>query len=66
MSLDRIEYAGGQHDPVAAVLFAAPVAVDHTYVHGKPVVKDRELVTAELPLIIERHNNAARRIVSGS
>ena len=51
---------------MAAVLFAAPVAVDHTYVHGKPVVKDRELVTAELPLIIERHNNAARRIVSGS
>ena len=66
VSLDRIEYAGGQHDPVAAVLFAAPVAVDHTYIHGKPVVKDRELVTAELPLIIERHNNAARRIVSGS
>ena len=64
-SLDRIEYAGALHDAVAAVLFTAPVTVDHTYVHGQPVVTDRELVTADLPPILERHNAAARRVVSG-
>ena len=65
ISLDRIEYAGALHDPVAAVLFSSPVTVDHTYVHGNAVVTDRQLVTVELPQIIERHNAAAHRVVSG-
>ena len=65
MSLDRIEFAGGLHDPVATLLFSAPVTVDHTYVHGRAVVSNRELVTADLPPIIERHNAASQRIVSG-
>ena len=65
ISLNRIKYAGALHDPVAAVLLTAPVTVDHTYVHGRAVVKDRELVTAEVPMLVERHNSAARRLVSG-
>ena len=65
VSLDRIEFAGGLHDPVATLLFSAPVTVDHTYVHGRAVVSNRELVTADLPPIIERHNAASQRIVSG-
>ena len=65
VSLDRIEYAGALHDPVAAVLFAAPVTVDHSYVGGRAVVRDRQLITAELPPIIERHNVAAGRLVRG-
>jgi cytosine/adenosine deaminase-related metal-dependent hydrolase len=63
ISLDRIEYAGALHDPVAAVLFAAPVTVDQTYVHGRAVVKDRELVTVDVPRLVERHNAAARRLM---
>jgi cytosine/adenosine deaminase-related metal-dependent hydrolase len=65
ISLDRIEYAGSLHDPVAAVLFVAPVRVDHSYVHGKAVVKDGSLVGVELPRLIERHNEAARRLLDG-
>ncbi|MEA3503271.1 MAG: 8-oxoguanine deaminase, partial [Actinomycetota bacterium] len=42
ISLDRIEYAGALHDPVAAVLFVAPTGVDYNYVHGRAVVKDGE------------------------
>jgi 8-oxoguanine deaminase len=63
ISLDRLEYAGALHDPVAAVLFVAPTGVDHNYVHGKPVVKDGELVGVELPALIEQHNTAAARLV---
>ena len=63
ISLDRIEYAGALHDPVAAVLFAAAVRVDHSFVHGKPVVRDGELVGVELPKLIEEHNRAAKRLV---
>ncbi len=63
ISLDRIEYAGSLHDPVAAVLFVAPVQVDESYVHGRPVVKGGELVGVELPSLIEKHNKAASRLV---
>jgi len=63
ISLDRLEYAGSLHDPVAAVLFVAPVNVDHSFVHGKAVVRSGELVGVELPSLIERHNRAAQRLV---
>jgi cytosine/adenosine deaminase-related metal-dependent hydrolase len=63
ISLDRLEYAGALHDPVAAVLFVAPVHVDQNYVHGRPVVKDGELVGVELPALIEEHNAAAARLL---
>ncbi|MDK1026204.1 MAG: 8-oxoguanine deaminase [Actinomycetota bacterium] len=64
ISLDRIEYAGALHDPVAAVVFAAPVSVDHSFVHGKPVVRDGEILGLDLPKLIEEHNRAAARLVT--
>lgn len=63
ISLDRLEYAGALHDPVAAVLFVAPTGVDQNYVHGRAVVKDGELVGVELPDLIEKHHMAAARLV---
>ena len=66
ISLDRLEYAGALHDPVAAVLFVAPTGVDESYVQGRPVVRRRELVGVDLPKLIVRHNVAAQRLVAGS
>jgi cytosine/adenosine deaminase-related metal-dependent hydrolase len=65
ISLDRIGYAGALDDPVAAVLFAAPVGVDHTYVQGRAVVSDGELVDVDLPVLLEAHNAASRRLLAG-
>lgn len=62
--LDRLGYAGSGHDPVAAVIFCAPTQVDYTVVGGKFIVKDGQLVTLDLPGLIERHNQAARRLVA--
>jgi len=59
----RLGYAGALHDPVAAVMFAAPVNVDFNYVAGKPVVHERRLVTLELEPLIERHNHLAAELV---
>jgi 8-oxoguanine deaminase len=64
ISLDRLEYSGALHDPVAAVVFAAPAHVDFNYVHGRPVVRNGELVGVELPQLIERHNAAAARLMA--
>jgi cytosine/adenosine deaminase-related metal-dependent hydrolase len=65
ISLDRLGYAGALHDPVAALVLCAPVTVDHTYVHGKAVVADGELVTADAGRLVEEHNLAARRLLAG-
>lgn len=63
IALDRLEYSGALHDPVAAVVFAAPTHVDHNYVHGRAVVSNGELVGVELPILVEKHNAAAARLV---
>jgi cytosine/adenosine deaminase-related metal-dependent hydrolase len=65
ISLERLEYAGSLHDPVAAVLFVAPVRVDHTYVHGKAVVRDGHLVGLDERRLAAEHNAAAMRLVGG-
>lgn len=56
LDLNRLEYAGAHHDPVAAVVFCAPANIDHSFVHGKAVVRDRRLVGLELGPVIEEHN----------
>ncbi len=63
VSMDRLEYAGALHDPIAALVFAAPVAVDHNYVHGRAVVKDGNLTGVELASLVERHNRAAAELL---
>ncbi len=64
IDLNRIDYAGALHDPVAAMTFCAPVKVDYTVVGGKFIVKEGELVTDDLPRLIEDHNQAADRLLN--
>jgi cytosine/adenosine deaminase-related metal-dependent hydrolase len=61
--LERLEFAGGLHDPVAALVFCAPVKADYTVVGGRMVVKEGHLQTLNLSDLIRRHNQAARRII---
>jgi cytosine/adenosine deaminase-related metal-dependent hydrolase len=63
VDLNRLDYAGALHDPVAAVVFCAPGHVDYTVVGGEFVVKEGQIVTLELPKLIEEHNQAARNLM---
>jgi 8-oxoguanine deaminase len=65
VNLNRLEYAGGLHDPVAALVFCAPVKADYTVVGGRIIVKDGQLVSAAIPGLVERHNKAAKRLLVG-
>jgi 8-oxoguanine deaminase len=65
IDLKRLDYAGSLHDPVAAVVFCRPTSVDYTVVGGRFVVKDAQLVTVDQPRLVEKHNQAARRLVVG-
>jgi cytosine/adenosine deaminase-related metal-dependent hydrolase len=64
IKLDHLEYSGALHDPVAAVVFCAPVRVDYNYVAGRPVVKEGRLVNLDEKMLVEQHNQAAHRLLS--
>jgi cytosine/adenosine deaminase-related metal-dependent hydrolase len=65
INLNRLDYAGALHDPVAAVVFCNPVRVDYTAVAGKFIVKEGQLATWDEPRLIQEHNRAASRLLSG-
>lgn len=63
IDVERVEFAGALHDPVAAVVFAAPVGVDVSYVNGRPLVREGQLLTVDLPAVVERHNRLAAELM---
>jgi 8-oxoguanine deaminase len=62
INLNRLEYAGALHDPVAAVVFCAPVRADYTVVGGRLVVEKGELQTIDYSSLIIEHNQWARKL----
>jgi cytosine/adenosine deaminase-related metal-dependent hydrolase len=65
IDLNRLDYAGALHDPVAALVFCAPVRADYTVVGGRFVVKEGQLVNIDQNKLVEAHNKAARELVDG-
>ncbi len=63
--LDRLDYAGALHDPMAALVFCQPRPADLVVVHGRVIIQDGALLTVEEGRLIEQHNRIARRIVRG-
>ncbi len=55
LNLNRLDYAGALHDPVAAAIFCAPQKVDYTVVNGTFVVKAGEVATVEMGRVVQRH-----------
>ncbi len=65
VDLNQLGYAGALHDPVAALVFCAPVQASYTVVGGNLVVKEGQLTTLDLPGLIEKHNRAAHQLLDG-
>ncbi len=65
IDLSRLEYAGAQHDPLAAAVFCQPGRVDYTVVGGRFVVREGRLATLDEGRLAEKHNRAARRLLGG-
>lgn len=63
IDLNRLDYAGGLHDPVAAALFCQPGRVDYTVVGGRFVVKAGQLITLDESVQVEKHNRAAQHLL---
>ncbi len=63
--LNRLEYAGSLHDPVAALLLCQPRQVDLSVIDGRVVVRDGRLLTLDLPPLVRRHNQLSRAMIRG-
>jgi 8-oxoguanine deaminase len=61
--MDGIGMTGAQHDPLAALLFCHVPRIQHSVVDGRVVVRDGRLTTMELPVLVERHNALASRLM---
>ena len=62
LRLDRLDYAGALHDPLAATVFCTPQQVDLSIINGRVIVEDGHLLTVDLGPVIERHNRIAREL----
>ena len=63
LRLDRLDYAGALHDPLAATVFCAPQRVNWSVINGRVVVEEGQLLTVDLGPVIERHNKIAKELV---
>lgn len=64
IDLDRVEFSGSLHDPVAAAVLCAPQRVDFSFVGGRPLVVDGEVVGADHRQLVEQHNRLSLGLVS--
>lgn len=60
---NKLNFAGGVHDPVAGVVFCAPSGVDLTIVNGKILVQDGKLIDVDMPGLVDRLNKLATKLV---
>lgn len=64
--LDTPAFAGAMHDPVAALVFCASPQVDFSVINGRLVVQDGQLLTLDLPMLVEDHNRLSRYLIDGA
>ena len=65
VSLNRLDYAGALHDPLAPLVFCQPQTVDLAVINGEVVVEEGHLSTVEIGPVVERHNRISRELVRG-
>jgi cytosine/adenosine deaminase-related metal-dependent hydrolase len=64
--LNRIEFTGACHDPLAALLFCASTKADWSVINGRVVVEAGRLTTVDVEPLIRCHNRLARDLLLGS
>ncbi len=54
--IDGLAHAGGQGDPLAALLTCSPAPAWLSVINGQVVVEDGQLAGVDLPQLVEKHN----------
>ncbi len=63
--LERLDFAGARHDPLAALVFCTPPKVDLSVINGRARVKDGEIVGLDMGALTRRHNEISWRMLRG-
>lgn len=63
VNLDRPEFAGALHDPIAAMIFCQVNRVDYSFINGRKVVDQGRITTIDLEKLVEEHNRLAHQLI---
>lgn len=66
VNLNKLDYAGALQDPLAALVFCAPVKTDYTVVGGNFVIKEGQPINLDLDDLVHQHNQAAHILTSAN
>jgi len=64
IDINRLHFAGGLSDPIAAAVFCIVDHVDLTIVNGQKIVQEGQFINLDLPQAIEEHNRLARELAN--
>jgi cytosine/adenosine deaminase-related metal-dependent hydrolase len=64
-NVQGIDHAGALHDPMAALVFCAPTKVAFSVINGRIIARNGQLLTLDLPVLLERHNRLAGILLRG-
>ncbi len=63
IDLDRPQFAGALHDPVAAIVLCLAHSVDYSFINGRKVISEGRLTTVDQPHLIDQTNRLAKQLV---
>jgi cytosine/adenosine deaminase-related metal-dependent hydrolase len=62
IDINRIELVGALDDPIAALAHCVVPNVDHSWVHGRQIVRDGCVLNTDVPVLIEQYRSAFREL----
>lgn len=63
--LNTLSFAGAAvHDPVASLVLCSSPQAAYVVVQGRVIVKQGQIVTLDLPVLLEQHRSAAIQLVA--
>jgi 8-oxoguanine deaminase len=63
--LQRLEFAGAMHDPLAALVFCTPPAVDLSIINGALRIRDGQILGLDEAALVRRHDRLSRALLRG-
>jgi hypothetical protein len=63
--LERLDFAGALHDPLAALVFCTPPKVDLSVINGVVRVKEGRILGLDMTALMQRHNALSRKMLRG-
>lgn len=64
IDLNRLNYAGAGHDPVAAAVFCQNFNVDWSLIHGRVVVERGQLLSLDMTQPLQRHREISKMMLT--